>query len=67
MHKERTDSQPQLIAWQRGQTGSYILNVDGRARTNFGIVGIGGLIRDSNAKFMCGFHDNIRYSNILHA
>lgn len=25
----------------------------------------GGLIRDSNEKLVCGFHDNIGYSNIL--
>jgi len=67
MHKKITSIQPQLISWHKGPSGSYILNVDGSAQTNPGMTGFGGLIRDSDGQFMRGFHDNIDYSNILHA
>lgn len=63
MLKECIGSQPLLIAWQRSQAGSYILNVDDNAQTNSGMAGwmadFGGLIRDSNDKFMYGFYTKL--------
>jgi len=41
--------------------------VDGSAQTNPETAGFGGLIRDYDGQFMCGFHGNIGYSNILPA
>jgi len=67
MHKKITSIQPYLISWQKGHPDSYILNVDGSAQTNPGIVEFGGLIRGFDGQFIRGFHGNISYSNILHA
>lgn len=56
-----------FIAWQRGSSSTYILNVDDSVQFNSGMADFGGLIRDSNGGFMCAFYGNIVYSNILHA
>lgn len=67
MYKEIANSQSCLIAWQRGQSGSPILNLNDNTQTNPGMTHIDCLIKDSNGEFMCGFNNNIGYSNIHHA
>lgn len=52
MHKEIINRQYCLIVWQRDQSGSHILNVDGvSAQTILKMADFDGLIKDSNGEF----------------
>ncbi len=56
-----------LFLGKEGNPNPYILNVDGSAQTNLRMTEFCGLIRDFDGQFICCFHGNIGYSNILHA
>ena len=55
-YEDSTTHQAQFIAWQRGPSDTYILNLNGSAQSNLGMTGFGGLIRDSNGGYMHGFY-----------
>lgn len=44
-----------------------ILYVDGCSLGNPGVSGFGGLLRNDDGAWYCGFAGNIGFSNILHA
>ena len=56
-----------LFLGKEGNPNPYILNVDGSAQTNLRMIEFCGLIRDFDGQFICCFHGNIGYSNILRA
>lgn len=66
---EILNKKTRLIAWKEDATNAYVFNFDGRSRsqTNPGMAAFGGLIRNSNGDYQCGFHGNIGYSISLHA
>ncbi|KAF7835740.1 ribonuclease H [Senna tora] len=49
----------QLISWCRPDQGHIKLNTDGSSIGNPGPAGVGGLFRDSNGKWLCGFSGSI--------
>lgn len=58
---------PKEVRWDKPDEGVCSLNVDGSAMTNPGLAGFGGIVRDSNGKFVRGFYGSVGWSDILHA
>ncbi|WCJ29423.1 LINE-1 retrotransposable element ORF2 protein [Euphorbia peplus] len=50
---------PRIISWICPDVGWVKLNTDGMSKGNPGISGTGGLIRDSNGMWLCGFMCNL--------
>lgn len=50
---------PRQVQWQRGREDTMVLNVDGRALTNPGPAGLGGLIRNHDETFLHRFYDSV--------
>ncbi|CAI9780517.1 unnamed protein product [Fraxinus pennsylvanica] len=44
-----------MISWKKPLEKEYKLNVDGASKGNPGLVGGGGVLRDSNGTFLAGF------------
>ncbi|MCI33932.1 putative ribonuclease H protein, partial [Trifolium medium] len=43
------------VYWENPPHGWYCLNTDGAAKDSSGVAGCGGLIRDDNGNWVCGF------------
>ncbi|CAL1415075.1 unnamed protein product [Linum trigynum] len=52
---ERPPRTDQLIGWKAPPSGWRKMNTDGAAQGNQGLATAGGLLRDSNGDWVCGF------------
>ncbi|BFG24885.1 hypothetical protein CerSpe_111590 [Prunus speciosa] len=67
VHAHSKDSQKslKLLAWEPPRDGYFKLNVDGCHRR--GLIGAGGVIRDSEGKWIAGFAVNLGKGGVLEA
>ncbi|CAL9021386.1 unnamed protein product [Prunus brigantina] len=55
------------VRWSLPTLGNFKLNVDGSCKTDSWKICAGGLLRDSNGAWICGFSANIGIGNIYEA
>ncbi|KAH1067419.1 hypothetical protein J1N35_032406 [Gossypium stocksii] len=55
------------IIWKAPSIGWYKINVDGAVITTIGVASAGGLVRDSNGNWICGFNRLIGICSPLQA
>jgi len=60
-------SQQRRTSWHPSRMGATILNVDGSSFGSTGRLGFGGVLRDLDGAWLCGFLGFIGISNNLHA
>jgi ribonuclease HI len=59
------DINPRLVTWSRPEEGTCCLNVDGSLLGSTNTAGYGGLLRNNNGDFLCGFYGMAAVRNIL--
>ena len=67
LQKIRPSTKLLSIGWKPPPLGFYKLNTDGSAKSNPGMVGVGGLIRDYTGHWIGGFSRNIGITHSLAA